>query len=210
MFVVLSLASAVCYGAADFLGGLTSKRASTIPIVVLSQFSGLALLFIMLPLVPAATPSRLDHIWGAVAGLTGGVGVALLYRALSIGVMAVVAPTTAVCAVTIPVLAAVVTLGLTATACGESGSYRKTCDASSCTVKASGTKLTKRQKVLGAKMRVQDVTPDMVVHVEIGTSRGTVRAGETATVGGHKVTVVSATGGKGSKDDKVELKVVRA
>lgn len=108
MFVVLSLASAVCYGAADFLGGLTSKRASTIPIVVLSQLSGLALLFIMLPLVPAAAPSRVDHIWGAVAGLTGGVGVALLYRALSIGVMAVVAPTTAVCAVTIPVLAAVV------------------------------------------------------------------------------------------------------
>ncbi|HEU4687636.1 MAG TPA: DMT family transporter [Vicinamibacterales bacterium] len=108
MFVVLSLASAVCYGAADFLGGLTSKRASTIPIVVLSQFSGLALLFIMLPLVPAAAPSRVDHIWGAIAGLTGGVGVALLYRALSIGVMAVVAPTTAVCAVTIPVLAAVV------------------------------------------------------------------------------------------------------
>jgi drug/metabolite transporter (DMT)-like permease len=108
MFVVLALGSAVCYGAADFLGGLTAKRASTIPIVVLSQLSGLALLFIMLPLVPAATPSRLDHIWGAVAGLTGGAGVALLYRALAIGVMAVVAPTTAVCAVTIPVLAAVV------------------------------------------------------------------------------------------------------
>jgi uncharacterized membrane protein len=49
----------------------------------------------------------MDHIWGAVAGLTGGAGVALLYRALAIGVMAVVAPTTAVCAVAIPVLAAV-------------------------------------------------------------------------------------------------------
>jgi drug/metabolite transporter (DMT)-like permease len=107
MFVVLSLASAVCYGAADFLGGLTAKRASTIPIVVLSQLSGLALLFLMLPLVPAASPTRMDHVWGAVAGLTGGAGVALLYRALAIGVMAVVAPTTAVCAVTIPVLAAV-------------------------------------------------------------------------------------------------------
>jgi uncharacterized membrane protein len=107
MFAVLALASAVCYGAADFLGGLTAKRASTIPIVVLSQLSGLVLLFLMLPLVPAASPSRMDHIWGAVAGLTGGAGVALLYRALAIGVMAVVAPTTAVCAVAIPVLATV-------------------------------------------------------------------------------------------------------
>jgi drug/metabolite transporter (DMT)-like permease len=108
MFAVLALASAVCYGAADFLGGLTAKRASAIPIVVLSQLSGLALLFVMLPLVPAATPSRMDHVWGAIAGLTGGVGVALLYRALAIGVMAVVAPTTAICAVAIPVLVAVV------------------------------------------------------------------------------------------------------
>jgi drug/metabolite transporter (DMT)-like permease len=107
MFAILALASAACYGAADFLGGLTAKRASTIPVVVVSQLAGLALLFIMLPLVPAASPTRLDYIWGAVAGLAGGVGVALLYRALAIGVMAVVAPTTAVCAVAIPVLVAV-------------------------------------------------------------------------------------------------------
>ena len=84
MFAILALASAACYGAADFLGGLTAKRASTIPVVVVSQLAGLALLFIMLPLVPAASPTRLDYIWGAVAGLAGGVGVALLYRALAI------------------------------------------------------------------------------------------------------------------------------
>jgi uncharacterized membrane protein len=107
MFVALALLSAVCYGAADFLGGLTARRASTIPIVVVSQLAGLALLFVMLPLVPAAAPTRMDYIWGAIAGLTGGGGVALLYRALAIGVMAVVAPTTAVCAAAIPVLAAV-------------------------------------------------------------------------------------------------------
>lgn len=119
MFAVIALASAVCYGAADFLGGLTAKRASTIPVVVVSQLAGLALLFIMLPLLPAAAPTRMDYIWGAMAGLTGGVGVALLYRALAIGVMAVVAPTTAVCAVAIPVLVAVATgerLGVPASA----------------------------------------------------------------------------------------------
>ncbi|HSP34814.1 MAG TPA: hypothetical protein VLU46_10905 [Thermoanaerobaculia bacterium] len=36
-------------------------------------------------------------------GVAGGAGVALLYRALSIGVMNVVAPVTAVCAVVVPV-----------------------------------------------------------------------------------------------------------
>ena len=39
--------------------------------------------------------------------VTGGGGVALLYRALAIGVMSVVAPTTAVCAVVIPVIVSV-------------------------------------------------------------------------------------------------------
>jgi len=103
----LALASAVLYGAADFAGGLAARRAATLPVIVLSQFSGLVLLLLLLPVLPAATPSRADLLWGVLAGLTGGVGVALLYRALAIGRMAVVAPTTAVCAVVVPVLVSV-------------------------------------------------------------------------------------------------------
>jgi drug/metabolite transporter (DMT)-like permease len=102
-----ALGSAVLYGAADFTGGLATRRASTIPIVLLSQLSGLVSLLLLLPLLDAAAPTRSDMVWGVVAGLTGGIGVALLYRALAIGTMAVVAPTTAVCAVTIPVVVSV-------------------------------------------------------------------------------------------------------
>ena len=109
MIYLLALGSAVLYGAADFTGGLTTRRAGTIPVVIASQASGLLLLIAVLPLLPDATHSGSDMFWGAIAGLTGGIGVALLYRALAIGVMAVVAPTTAVCAVTIPV---VVSIGL--------------------------------------------------------------------------------------------------
>jgi drug/metabolite transporter (DMT)-like permease len=108
MTYLLALGSALLYGAADFTGGLATKRAGTIPVVLLSQASGLALLALLLPVLPDAQPTRLDLIWGAVAGLTGGIGVALLYRALAVGTMAVVAPTTAVCAVTIPVAVAIV------------------------------------------------------------------------------------------------------
>jgi drug/metabolite transporter (DMT)-like permease len=107
MMYLLAIGSALLYGAADFTGGLTTKRAGTIPVVVLSQASGLIMLALILPLLPAASPARADLLWGAAAGLTGGIGVALLYRALAIGTMAVVAPTTAVCAVTIPVLVSV-------------------------------------------------------------------------------------------------------
>jgi drug/metabolite transporter (DMT)-like permease len=107
MVYFLAIASAVFYGAADFAGGLTTRRAGAIPVVLLSQASGLVLLALILPLLPPSSPTRADLLWGAAAGLTGGIGVALLYRALAIGIMALVAPTTAVCAVAIPVVVSV-------------------------------------------------------------------------------------------------------
>src|SRR6478735_2307981 len=100
---LLALLSAVLYGAGDFVGGVASRRASTLAVVFVSQFAGAVALLVLLPLLPSATVGRGDLIWGAAAGLAGGIGVALLYRALAIGTMSVVAPTTAVCAVVIPV-----------------------------------------------------------------------------------------------------------
>ena len=105
--LLLALGSAVLYGAGDFTGGLTTRRASTIPVVIFSQASGMLLLAVMIPFLPDASPTATDLLWGVGAGLTGGIGVALLYRALAIGTMSVVAPVTAVCAVALPVLFAV-------------------------------------------------------------------------------------------------------
>ena len=103
MAYLLALSAAALYGAADFLGGLAARRANTLAVVVTSQGCGLTLLLLSLPLLPEATPAARDLIWGGAAGLIGGVGLALLYRALAVGRMAVVAPTTAVCAVLIAV-----------------------------------------------------------------------------------------------------------
>ena len=103
MAYLLALSAAALYGAADFLGGLAARRANTLAVVVTSQGCGLTLLLLSLPLLPEATPAARDLVWGGAAGLIGGVGLALLYRALAVGRMAVVAPTTAVCAVLIAV-----------------------------------------------------------------------------------------------------------
>jgi drug/metabolite transporter (DMT)-like permease len=108
MIEILALGAAVLYGSADFFGGLTARRANTIATVFWSQFVGLVLLALILPFLPAATISSRDWTWGFIAGLTGGIGVALLYRALAVGAMAVVAPTTAVIAAMIPVIFAFV------------------------------------------------------------------------------------------------------
>lgn len=106
MIYLLAIGSALLYGAADFTGGFTTRRVGMLPVVILSQASGFLLLALLMPVLPAATAARPDLLWGAAAGLTGGIGVALLYHGLGIGRMAVVAPTTAVCAVAIPVVVA--------------------------------------------------------------------------------------------------------
>ena len=107
MAYLLALCSAGFYGAADFTGGLATRRAAAIPVVLLSQACGLVMVALALPLLPAATPTNADLWWGAAAGLFGGFGVALLYRALATGTMSVVAPITAVTAVALPVLTSI-------------------------------------------------------------------------------------------------------
>ncbi|MFN2386857.1 MAG: EamA family transporter [Thermoanaerobaculia bacterium] len=100
----LAVLSSVSYGAADFLGGLATKRGSNVfSVVAFSQLVGLILVGLCLPFLPSSAPSAADLAWGAAAGLAGGVGVGLLYRGLAVGMMSVVAPVTAVCAVIIPV-----------------------------------------------------------------------------------------------------------
>ncbi len=101
----LAVLSSITYGAADFLGGLAAKRSTTFSVVVFSQLSGLILVLLSLPFLPSSSPTTADFAWGAACGLAGGIGVALLYRGLAIGVMSVVAPVTAVCAVIIPLVA---------------------------------------------------------------------------------------------------------
>ena len=104
---VLALLSAFAYGAADFLGGLATHRSNATAVVIVSQAAGLTLLAAVTLFLPGSLPHAPDLAWGGIAGLAGGGGVAMLYRALAIGPMSIVAPLTAVCAALIPVAAGV-------------------------------------------------------------------------------------------------------
>ena len=104
MTYLFSIGAAALYGAADFIGGLATRRSGALAVVLVSQAAGLLPLGLSVALLPPFSPTQADLLWGAGAGLTGGVGVLLLYRALAIGTMAVVAPITAVTAVVIPVV----------------------------------------------------------------------------------------------------------
>jgi drug/metabolite transporter (DMT)-like permease len=100
--IVLGLLVAATYGAADFLGGLSSKRASVPAVVVLSQLTGLPLLGVLV-VVAGGSPTAKALAAGAAAGAFGALGLVCLYRGLASGRMSVVAPITGVGAALVPV-----------------------------------------------------------------------------------------------------------
>jgi drug/metabolite transporter (DMT)-like permease len=104
MAVLLGVASALVYGAADFLGGLASRRSSAFAVVVWSQAAGLVLLLVAVAVMGDPMPGAADLAWGALGGIGGGGGVVLLYRGLAVGRMSVVAPTAAVGGASLPVI----------------------------------------------------------------------------------------------------------
>jgi drug/metabolite transporter (DMT)-like permease len=101
--VFLGLAVAASYGAADFFGGLASKRATSWSVVLLAQYVGLAFLTLLLLADRHASPTGADLVLGAAASSVGVIGVGLLYLGLARGPMGVVAPITAVGSAVVPV-----------------------------------------------------------------------------------------------------------
>jgi uncharacterized membrane protein len=98
MAALLALLSAVVYGVGDFCGGMASRRARATAVVLWSHVVGLALVVASLPLVHGELRAR-DLAFGGAGGL--------LYRALAIGPMSVVAPVTGLLAAAVPAVAGV-------------------------------------------------------------------------------------------------------
>lgn len=99
---VLALGAALTWGVADFLGGLTSRRADELLVAALSQVAGLGLLALALPFLPGVVSTPALAI-GALAGLGGAGGLVAYFRALAIGPMGVTAPVAALVGAGVPV-----------------------------------------------------------------------------------------------------------
>jgi drug/metabolite transporter (DMT)-like permease len=99
---LLALLAAASWGASDFAGGITTRLSSAVVAVLLTQGVGLALAAILLIASAEPMPSQEALAWAAAAGVSGVLGLALFYLALSRGTMGLVAPLTALLAAAIP------------------------------------------------------------------------------------------------------------
>ena len=112
--VVFGLLSAASWGAADFGGGLTSRRSTLFGVILVSQVAGTLVALALAAVRGERLPGVDDAAWSVLAGLLAALGIAGLYGGLAVGRMSVVAPVTAVLAAIIPVVFGIALQGLPA------------------------------------------------------------------------------------------------
>lgn len=110
--ILYGLISSTAWGAADFIGGLLSKRTNPIRVLYLAEIAGFVPFTVLALLLREPFPSINDMLIGALASLIGLAGLVFLYRALAEGQMTIAAPVSALFAAFIPVVFGSLTLGL--------------------------------------------------------------------------------------------------
>jgi len=110
--IFYGIVSAATWGAADFIGGIATKRTSAYRVLFLAELAGLVPFTALALLTHEPLPPFTDLLWGALASLLGLGGLILLYRALADGQMTIAAPVSALLAAFVPVIFGLFTLGI--------------------------------------------------------------------------------------------------
>ncbi|MGH2621168.1 MAG: EamA family transporter [Anaerolineales bacterium] len=109
---IFALSAAAAWGSGDFTGGLVARRVGPFRTVLISYTVGLVVLVLVALARLEKLPPAPDLMWGALAGLSGMVGLGFLLRGFAIARMGIVAPVSAVMAAAIPVIFTALTDGL--------------------------------------------------------------------------------------------------
>lgn len=110
--IIYGLISSASWGAADFIGGLVSKRTSPIRVLYLAEIASFIPFIVLAIILREPLPPGADLVIGAVASILGLIGLVFLYRALASGQMTIAAPVSALFAALLPVVFGFFTLGL--------------------------------------------------------------------------------------------------
>jgi len=110
--VVFGLASAIAWGAGDFGGGWTGRRAPIYGVALGVDTIGVLLMVALAAILREPLPGPTTLGLAALAGLLAVSGIIGLYQGLAVGRMGVVAPVTGLIAATLPVVVGFVRQGL--------------------------------------------------------------------------------------------------
>lgn len=110
--ILFGLLASIGWGVGDFGGGLTSRLAPVLGVLMWSQVASLVVAVPILAVAgePSMAPS--DLAIALVGGVLSASGLALLYRGLAVGRMGVVAPVAAILTATLPIGFGFITEGI--------------------------------------------------------------------------------------------------
>ena len=106
--IAAGIFSALSFGAGDFAGAFAARRAGALIVVAGAHFTGLLALLAGLVLLRPPVPGLGPALIGVAAGVAGAVGLAALYRGMSMGSMGIVTSLSGAGSLAIPLVAGAV------------------------------------------------------------------------------------------------------
>jgi drug/metabolite transporter (DMT)-like permease len=100
--IIFALMASLSWGAGDFCGGLVTRKINPFQVLLLTTASSVLLMILFTLLWQENLPKANDLILAVLAGISGALGLAALYRGLSLGHSALVAPVAGVIGAIIP------------------------------------------------------------------------------------------------------------
>jgi drug/metabolite transporter (DMT)-like permease len=110
--ILFGLGAALGWGAGDFTGGLASRKTGAYRAVFYSEVIGVALLLIVAQFSAELLPNLKIFLLSILAGALGTVGLIFLYQSMTLGLMSIAAPVSALLAAALPVLVGIFKEGI--------------------------------------------------------------------------------------------------
>ena len=110
--ILFGLGAALGWGAGDFTGGLASRKTGAYRTVFYGEVIGIFILFFIIMAFGEPVPNRRAWLFAMLAGALGTMGLILLYHSMTLGLMSVAAPVSALLAAALPVVVGIFREGL--------------------------------------------------------------------------------------------------
>ena len=102
--ILFGLFAALGWGAGDFTGGLASRKTGAYRAVFYGELIGIILLLVVVQFSGESLPDQKVWLLSMLAGVLGTVGLMFLYHSMTLGLMSIAAPVSALLAASLPVL----------------------------------------------------------------------------------------------------------
>ena len=112
--IFLGLLAALGWGAGDFTGGIASRKTGAYRTVLYGEVIGIFVLFFVIAIFSEPIPDLRSWMFAMLAGALGTLGLILLYHAMTLGLMSIATPVSALLAAALPVVVGIFREGLPA------------------------------------------------------------------------------------------------